>query len=403
MKKRLLSALATSSLVGVSLVAAVAQACTSTDPQTTQRIEMLVSAVNEFSSYNVATTTPSAGLAEELLNALNSRILVETQTHTLRSMQFAPITNNNVRVTNSGTTFTATINDTSGTITNPALMVNGNITVTASVTNTNDFAISTNTGVGGLEFVMSNLFVLIEAVNEFRSYNSSSSVISNGLATEFLTALNNQIDTQSSGNAATTLDFNTIVPENVVVSNNDSMFVVTFNNVTGTLTDQLSVISGNFTVTATLNNSGVVTISSNNSVSEIPLVPSSVLQLVNTLNDGSIRDYSTSNGGIIPGSLQETFFSALGTEIGSGVFLFRFGFNMINASNITVTMDNQATTLTARLPGIFGNGLSDASSNFTLSGQDTGDSIMVVFSNVDTGNVNNFRVDSINNLNVDNG
>ncbi len=232
------------------------------------------------------------------------------------------------------------------------------------------------------------------AINEFTNYNSSTSTITSSLAMELLTAMNSQANGESMGSTLTTIVFNSIVASSVSVSNNSSTFAITISNVTGTISDEMLVITGSMVVTATVNSEGDLAIAADTgTVLNFSKAP--IELFLDAINSPLVRQWTDSDA-VVEGTFQANFLArifALTSMTGiTNAMVQSFGFDAVEISNINITGSGEQTQYNVSFRNALGLGMGELNQNFSIMGEGSNFEFTCVFSNVLTLDANNIQV-----------
>ena len=195
-------------------------------------------AINVFSNYTINPSNLPTGLAGSILQEINNNLATDPSS-SIQSMQFAQINNAAIRFANNE--YTVSTGAVTG-LTTTDDVISGQINTSFTISGETLVA-GTVTGLGVNEGNVEDR--IVTSINGLQDYRANSQV--SGVTAEFLTAINNNIRTESADNSlfVTSLTFSPITTEDL--SENSNVYTVTI-AMTGTADDG-QAISGNAVAT----------------------------------------------------------------------------------------------------------------------------------------------------------
>ena len=238
---------------------------------------------------------------------------------------------------------------------------------------------------------------IVSTVNEFNSYTSST-MISGGLPTQLLNAINVQVNIELTDSTLETLMFEEVTADNVVSSSDGSQFDLEISNVTGTISSSSVQITGVLSIGVQVVNGGL-TISTNNGVGLMfSRQPIAISEFIMELNNGAIRNYQT---GAPPGTMfQSNVINSILNDIEGttpNVIVDDFSYSELLPSDVTVNGEGLQTQYVVMFSGATGSG-NIASTAFTVSGQGVDSTFSITFSNIAVTDVNDIQVSATTGL-----
>ena len=241
---------------------------------------------------------------------------------------------------------------------------------------------------------------LANAVNEFSNYDDTS-IISEGIAASILMRINQQIESMASGITLTTMTFESITPQDVIVSDEETAFSVIVAGVNGTLTDPTMAVSGNLAITARVSNDNETLTLDENDISGLMVGLTPIGSALEALNDPSTRQWSNTVE-ITEGTFQSSLLSAVFafiTNIDDQSVVDSFEYGTVNMENIAVSGSGEMTQYLVTIGDIDGAG-TGRFGDFSIISTPPSDVSTITLSNVLTNNANNIQIIDVAGLSI---